>query len=399
MGAMSALAAILIVFVILYIYKQTNADETDDFLRRGAKGTSDSIRCKVKRLFSKIKTNTSEHLSKYSKWQKAAALLLALSIVSVVCLAAAKGQVSWFFRSVEKASETGRISYEMKEKFPKINNNKYFEPTLLARISADDTEEAINMVGSLTKIGYVISSDVESSLSEKVLSVFNAYDSTESFYDCSNLLVLLDKNGIQLPAVKAELLPIWASFQNDIYNSKSAKLLINYISIAENLSAGYYLSVIDLFPYNDFCDAVKSTGTKVITAAGQGGYYDRQRSKYKSESYWYSPLFKTRSSQGEIGTYKYTRDYTIVGDLLLSYESTYWYDTLKSDPNNSKDGELRYKGQYISGNYSDAKVFLEKTSLGDTYILQDDNVDILITLGSSSLYIFDNAKGYELKYS
>ena len=27
MGAMSALAAILIVFVILYIYKQTNADE------------------------------------------------------------------------------------------------------------------------------------------------------------------------------------------------------------------------------------------------------------------------------------------------------------------------------------------------------------------------------------
>ena len=96
---------------------------------------------------------------------------------------------------------------------------------------------------------------------------------------------------------------------------------------------------------------------------------------------------------------KYSKNYTLAGDLLLSYESTYWYDTERNDPHNSDGGKLWYKGQYISGNYSDARVFLEKTSLGDTYILQDDNADILITLGRSSLYIFDSDKGYELKYS
>mgnify|MGYP004474203529 FL=1 len=377
-----------------YLYRTIKGGRTAELLTK-VKESLDFIRCNVNKLFSKAKIS----ISKYSKWQKAAALLLALSIVLAVCLVTAKVQVNVFFRNVEEASEIGYISYKTKEEFPEVNKNKYFESTLLAHISADDPEEAIDLVSYLSEIGYVISSDVETSLSEKVLSVFSAYDSDESLYDCLNLLVLLDKNGIQLPTLKAGLLPIWASFQNDIYNSKSAKLLINYISIAENLSTGYYLSVIDLFPYNNFCDAVKSTGTKVITESGQGGYYDKQSSEYKSESYWYSPLFKTRYSKGEIGTYRYTKSYTIAGDLLLSYESTYWYDTLSSDPNNSKGGELRYKGKYISANYSDASVFLEKTSLGDTYILQDENVDILITLGSSSLYIFDNAKGYELKYS
>ena len=377
-----------------YLYRTIKGGRTVE-LSKKVKEALDSISCNVKKLFSKIKIS----ISKYSKWQKAAALLLALSIVLAVCLVAVKVQVNVFFRNVEEASEIGYISYKTKEEFPEVNKNKYFEPTLLAHISAEDPEEAVDLVSYLTKIGYVISSDVETSLSEKVLSVFSAYDSEESFYDCLNLLVLLDNNDIQLPTLKAGLLPIWASFQNDIYNSKSAKLLINYISIAENLSAGYYLSVIDLFPYNDFCDAVKSTGTKVITESGQGGYYDKRSSEYKNEFYWYSPLFKTRSSKGEIGTYKYSKNYTLAGDLLLSYESTYWYDTERNDPHNSDGGKLWYKGQYISGNYSDARVFLEKTSLGDTYILQDDNADILITLGRSSLYIFDSDKGYELKYS
>lgn len=355
----------------------------------------DFIKSNVKKVFLKIKTT----ISKCSKRQKATAILLALSIVFAVCLATTKGQVNGFFRIVEEASEAGHISYEAKEKFSKISKNRRFEPTLLARISADDPEEAINLVSHLTKIGYVISSDVETSLSEKILSVFSAYDSKESIYDCLNLLVLLDKNDIQLPTLKAGILPILTSFQNDIYNSKSAELLIDYISIAEKLSAGYYVSVIDLFPYNDFCAAVKSTGTKVITESGQGGYYDKLSSKYQNERYWYSPLFKKRYSKGEVGTYRYTKNYTFAGDLLLSYESTYWYGTPTDDPNNSEGGELRYKDEYISTNYSDAAIFVKKASLGDTYILQDDNADILITLGGSSLHIFDNDKGYELRYS
>jgi hypothetical protein len=98
-------------------------------------------------------------------------------------------------------------------------------------------------------------------------------------------------------------------------------------------------------------------GEPIIFDKGKGGYYDGREEEFPNESYWVDPLAGKKVGKGEVGTYKYTEKNTLMGDFRWKEQSKYWYDTPKSDPNNSESEGLYFREKNLTSDYEEFRTF------------------------------------------
>ena len=160
----------------------------------------------------------------------------------------------------------------------------------------------------------------------------------------------------------------------------------------------------------------EESGEPALTRNGEGGYYDDLHEEYEDVSYWYSPLFEKKLRKGEVGTYQVVEDYEFYGDFMTHYHSRYWYQTDRSDSNNSFDKSLYYKGQHIGNHRNinielivgqnnpdfDKEMFLAMTRLdweeAALYSFETDGDVLLAAVGTANIHIVHNGQMVTVAY-
>lgn len=129
--------------------------------------------------------------------------------------------------------------------------------------------------------------------------------------------------------------------------------------------------------YNSMKSFVESTGIKVITEDGKGGYYDDEANRRNNKKgAWYDPLSKTYVRSGEIGTYRNNVYYTYLGDIEKARKEEEWWSNTGSNPATNSSYSYVYKGRW-KFNSSQGETLLN----GNSYELKvDDNGSFLANI-------------------